>query len=52
MTKSKTEFDGDAMTTIKIRLGTRKRLASKGTMDENYDSVINKLIDLSEARTE
>jgi hypothetical protein len=34
----------DRITTIKILMSTRDKLAKLGTMDDNYDTVINKLI--------
>jgi hypothetical protein len=34
----------DKITTIKILMSTRDKLARLGTMDDNYDTVINRLI--------
>jgi hypothetical protein len=34
----------DRITTIKVLTSTRDKLAKLGTMDDNYDTVINRLI--------
>ena len=41
----------DLFTTIPIRISTRKRLKNFGTMNDNYDSVINRLLDMVEGKT-
>ena len=40
----------DQLVTIAIRLGTRQRLKAFGKMNDTYDSVINKLLDMAEAQ--
>ena len=41
----------DLFTTIPIRISTRKRLKNFGTMNDNYDSVINRLLDMAEEKS-
>jgi len=40
----------DHLVTIAIRLSTRQRLKAFGKMNDTYDSVINKLLDMAEAQ--
>ena len=44
-------MNDDHLVTIAIRLSTRQRLKAFGKMTDTYDSVINKLLDIAEART-
>jgi len=44
-------MEEDLFTTIPIRISTRKRLKNFGTMNDNYDSVINRLLDMAEGKT-
>ena len=41
----------DQLVNIAIRLSTRKRLQSFGTMKDTYDSVINMLLDMAEEKS-
>jgi len=45
------EMNDDYLVTIAIRLSTRQRLKSFGILAHTYNSVINKLLDIAEART-
>jgi len=45
------EMNDDHLVTISIRLSTRQRLKAFGILAYTYDSVINKLLDIAEART-
>jgi len=45
------EMNDDHLVTIVIRLSTRQRLKSFGKMYDTYGNVINKLLDMAEART-
>ena len=38
----------DKITTIKVLMSTRNRIAKLGTMDDNYDKVINRALDVYE----
>ena len=40
----------DQLVNISIRLSTRQRLKAFGKMNDTYDSVINKLLDMAEAQ--
>jgi len=42
----------DQLVNIAIRLSTRQRLKAFGKMNDTYDSVINKLLDMAEAQAE
>jgi len=42
----------DQLVTIAIRLSTRQRLKAFGKMNDTYDSVINKLLDMAEAQAQ
>jgi hypothetical protein len=47
MKKMQTSDAGDKITTIKISMNTRDELAKRGTMDDNYDTVIKRLLELT-----
>jgi len=40
----------DQLVNISIHLSTRQRLKAFGKMNDTYDSVINKLLDMAEAQ--
>ena len=41
----------DQLVNIAIRLSTRQRLKNFGKMNDTYDSVINKLLDMAEEKS-
>jgi len=43
-------MNDDQLVTIAIRLSTRQRLKAFSKMTDTYDSIINKLLDMAEAR--
>jgi len=50
MLKKVDKMNDDQLVTISIRLFTRKRLKSFGTIGDTYDSFINKLLDMAEGK--
>ena len=45
-------MNDDHLVTIAIRLSTRQRLKAFGKMNDTYDSVINKLLDMAEGQAD
>ena len=46
-----TEIDANKLTTIRLRMGTRERLAALGGKRDTFDDILNRLIDFYESHS-